>query len=70
MEKRAEEEAQSSDGRSQVRYEPQSNLLGMEYFLHVYGPIYALSADIVSSLVALRNNRHVFLSPQISCLST
>uniref|UniRef100_A0A7N0SY12 Hexosyltransferase n=1 Tax=Kalanchoe fedtschenkoi TaxID=63787 RepID=A0A7N0SY12_KALFE len=37
-------------------YEPQSNLLGNEYFLHAYGPIYALSADVVASLVALRNN--------------
>ncbi|CAM8888145.1 unnamed protein product [Rhodiola kirilowii] len=37
-------------------YEPQSYLLGNEYFLHAYGPIYALSADVVSSLVALRNN--------------
>ncbi|VAI70440.1 unnamed protein product [Triticum turgidum subsp. durum] len=38
-------------------YEPQSFLLGSEYFLHAYGPIYALSADVVASLVALRNNR-------------
>ncbi|GLU18079.1 hypothetical protein SLE2022_343990 [Rubroshorea leprosula] len=37
-------------------YEPQSNLLGTEYFLHAYGPIYALSADVVVSLVSLRNN--------------
>ncbi|XP_073287208.1 probable beta-1,3-galactosyltransferase 13 [Primulina huaijiensis] len=37
-------------------YEPLSHLLGKEYFLHAYGPIYALSADVVSSLVALRNN--------------
>ncbi|CAK9151690.1 unnamed protein product [Ilex paraguariensis] len=37
-------------------YEPQSSLLGKEYFLHAYGPIYALSADVVASLVALRNN--------------
>ncbi|CAN6202475.1 unnamed protein product [Urochloa humidicola] len=37
-------------------YEPQSFLLGSEYFLHAYGPIYALSADVVASLVALRNN--------------
>ncbi|XP_061363395.1 probable beta-1,3-galactosyltransferase 14 [Gastrolobium bilobum] len=37
-------------------YEPLSHLLGSEYFLHAYGPIYALSADVVSSLVALRNN--------------
>ncbi|TKY49160.1 beta-1,3-galactosyltransferase 13 [Spatholobus suberectus] len=37
-------------------YEPLSNLLGKEYFLHAYGPIYALSAAVVSSLVALKNN--------------
>ncbi|KAG2677741.1 hypothetical protein I3843_12G113100 [Carya illinoinensis] len=37
-------------------YEPLSYLLGTEYFLHAYGPIYALSADVVVSLVALRNN--------------
>ncbi|URE43062.1 Galactosyltransferase [Musa troglodytarum] len=40
-------------------YEPLAYLLGKEYFLHAYGPIYALSADVVSSLVALRNNRQV-----------
>ncbi|KAL3821246.1 hypothetical protein ACJIZ3_007151 [Penstemon smallii] len=37
-------------------YEPLAHLLGKEYFLHAYGPIYALSADVVSSLVALKNN--------------
>ncbi|KAJ4748877.1 Hexosyltransferase [Rhynchospora pubera] len=37
-------------------YEPLSSLLGKEYFLHAYGPIYALSGDVVASLVALRNN--------------
>ncbi|KAL2476417.1 putative beta-1 [Abeliophyllum distichum] len=37
-------------------YEPLSHLLGKEYFIHAYGPIYALSADVVASLVALRNN--------------
>ncbi|CAA2953466.1 probable beta-1,3-galactosyltransferase 14 [Olea europaea subsp. europaea] len=37
-------------------YEPLSQLLGTEYFIHAYGPIYALSADVVASLVALRNN--------------
>ncbi|EPS63358.1 hypothetical protein M569_11427 [Genlisea aurea] len=36
-------------------YEPLSNLLGKEYFLHGYGPIYALSAEVVRSLAALRN---------------
>ncbi|KAF8409032.1 hypothetical protein HHK36_005104 [Tetracentron sinense] len=40
-------------------YEPLSYLLGKEYFLHAYGPIYALSAEVVASLVALRNNRQV-----------
>ncbi|KAL4632292.1 hypothetical protein ACB092_04G039300 [Castanea dentata] len=38
-------------------YEPLSYLLGKEYFLHANGPIYALSADVAASLVALRNNR-------------
>ncbi|KAJ7014618.1 beta-1,3-galactosyltransferase 14 [Populus alba x Populus x berolinensis] len=38
------------------KYEPLSYLLGTEYFLHAYGPIYALSADVVASLVALRDN--------------
>ncbi|XP_059661431.1 probable beta-1,3-galactosyltransferase 13 [Cornus florida] len=37
-------------------YEPLSSLLGNEYFEHAYGPIYALSADVVASLVALKNN--------------
>ncbi|XP_057531290.1 probable beta-1,3-galactosyltransferase 14 [Amaranthus tricolor] len=37
-------------------YEPMSSLLGSEYFLHAYGPIYSLSAKVVRSLVALRND--------------
>ncbi|KAF8025894.1 hypothetical protein BT93_F2654 [Corymbia citriodora subsp. variegata] len=37
-------------------YEPLHYLLGSEYFLHAYGPLYALSADVVAGLVALRNN--------------
>lgn len=37
-------------------FEPLSNLLGNEYFLHAYGPIYALSSDVVASLVKLRND--------------
>ncbi|KAL3508756.1 hypothetical protein ACH5RR_028157 [Cinchona calisaya] len=37
-------------------FEPLGHLLGKEYFLHAYGPLYALSADVVASLVALRNN--------------
>ncbi|KAI7735866.1 hypothetical protein M8C21_017741 [Ambrosia artemisiifolia] len=31
-------------------YEPLGYMLGKEYFLHAYGPIYALSADVVASL--------------------
>ncbi|KAK2986608.1 hypothetical protein RJ640_004364 [Escallonia rubra] len=34
-------------------YEPLSYLLGKEYFLHAYGPIYALSADVVASLMKI-----------------
>ncbi|MFS7984335.1 putative glycosyl transferase, family 31 [Helianthus anomalus] len=41
-------------------HEPLGYMLGKEYFLHAYGPIYALSADVVASLVALRNNRQVY----------
>ncbi|GLT38695.1 hypothetical protein SLA2020_129270 [Shorea laevis] len=37
-------------------YEPLSDWLGKEYFLHANGHIYALSADVVTSLVSLRNN--------------
>ncbi|KAL2483567.1 putative beta-1 [Forsythia ovata] len=37
-------------------YEPLSHLIGKEYFLHAYGPIYALSADVVASLASIRNN--------------
>jgi hypothetical protein len=51
----------------ECRYEPQSFLLGSEYFLHAYGPIYALSADVVASLVALRNNRWVAVIPTPFC---
>ncbi|KAJ9562705.1 hypothetical protein OSB04_007865 [Centaurea solstitialis] len=40
-------------------HEPLGYMLGKEYFLHAYGPIYALSADVVASLVSLRNNRQV-----------
>ncbi|KAJ4976684.1 hypothetical protein NE237_001790 [Protea cynaroides] len=37
-------------------YEPLAYLLGSEYFLYAYGPIYALSAEVVASLVALKND--------------
>ncbi|KAE8692256.1 putative beta-1,3-galactosyltransferase 14 [Hibiscus syriacus] len=52
-------------------YEPLSSLLGKEYFLHAYGPIYALSSDVVASLVALRNDSfslsiNVDLAPNVS----
>ncbi|CAL5350982.1 unnamed protein product [Camellia sinensis] len=33
---------------------PKSADVGKEYFIHADGPIYALSADVVSSLVAFR----------------
>lgn len=37
-------------------HEPLAYMLGKEYFLHAYGPIYALSSHVVASLVALQNN--------------
>ncbi|KAJ4833780.1 hypothetical protein Tsubulata_014692 [Turnera subulata] len=37
-------------------YEKSGYLIGNEYFLHAYGPIYVLSAEVVASLAAARNN--------------
>eukprot|EP00252_Welwitschia_mirabilis_P022256 TRINITY_DN5981_c0_g1_i2.p1 TRINITY_DN5981_c0_g1~~TRINITY_DN5981_c0_g1_i2.p1 ORF type:complete len:356 (-),score=59.86 TRINITY_DN5981_c0_g1_i2:280-1347(-) len=37
-------------------YEPSGYLLGNEYFYHGYGPIYALSAEVVSTLSVIRND--------------
>ncbi|ONK58485.1 uncharacterized protein A4U43_C09F13530 [Asparagus officinalis] len=37
-------------------YEPQSNLLGREYFLYAGGGIYALSYEVVEDLVSLRRD--------------
>jgi len=41
------------------RYEKSGHLIGNEYFLHAYGPMYVLSAEVVASLAAARNNRSV-----------
>lgn len=41
------------------RYEKSGHLIGNEYFLHAYGPIYVLSAEVVASLAIARNNRCV-----------
>lgn len=43
-------------------YEPLSYLLGNGYFLHAYGPIYALSSEVVASLVTLKNNSYRMFS--------
>ncbi|CAO2816696.1 unnamed protein product [Amaranthus hypochondriacus] len=37
-------------------YESQGHLIGNEYFLHAYAPLYVLSAEVVASLAASRNN--------------
>ncbi|XP_042519589.1 probable beta-1,3-galactosyltransferase 12 [Macadamia integrifolia] len=37
-------------------FEKSGHLIGNEYFLHGYGPIYVLSAEIVASLATVRNN--------------
>lgn len=42
------------------RFEKSGHLIGNEYFLHAYGPIYVLSAEVVASLAAARNNRFAF----------
>ena len=41
------------------RYEKSGHLIGNEYFLHAYGPIYVLSAEVVAPLATARNNRSV-----------
>ncbi|XP_057248643.1 probable beta-1,3-galactosyltransferase 12 isoform X2 [Beta vulgaris subsp. vulgaris] len=37
-------------------YESQGHLIGNEYFLHAYAPLYVLSAEVVASLATSRNN--------------
>ncbi|XVF35338.1 hypothetical protein REPUB_Repub18cG0137000 [Reevesia pubescens] len=37
-------------------YEKSGHLIGNEYFLHAYGPIHVLSAEVVASLAAARSN--------------
>lgn len=37
-------------------YEKSGHLIGNEYFLHAYGPIYVLSAEVVASLAEAKNN--------------
>ncbi|PSR89310.1 Beta-1,3-galactosyltransferase [Actinidia chinensis var. chinensis] len=37
-------------------FEKSGHLIGNEYFLHAYGPIYVLSAEVVASLAISRNN--------------
>lgn len=41
-------------------YEPQGHMLGSEYFYHAYGPIYALSAEVVASIALARNDSFRF----------
>eukprot|EP00249_Psilotum_nudum_P008603 c21398_g1_i1 orf=443-1600(+) len=43
-------------------YEPLAYMLGNEYFYHAYGPIYALSAEVVASLAVARNDSFRFFS--------
>ncbi|KAJ4952999.1 hypothetical protein NE237_029831 [Protea cynaroides] len=43
-------------------FEKSGHLIGNEYFLHAYGPIYVLSAEIVASLATARNNSLRMLS--------
>nr|POE68715.1 putative beta-1,3-galactosyltransferase 12 [Quercus suber] len=38
-------------------YKKSGHLIGNEYFLHAYGPIYVLYAEVVASLATARNNR-------------
>ncbi|KMZ75116.1 Beta-1,3-GlcNAc transferase, family GT31 [Zostera marina] len=42
---------------NQKWYDPKFHLLASEYYLYAYGSLYALSSDIVSRLVTVRNDR-------------
>ncbi|CAL5380385.1 unnamed protein product [Camellia sinensis] len=43
-------------------YEKSGHLIGSEYVLYAYGPIYVLSAEVVASLAIARNNRLIMLA--------
>ncbi|KAI8021819.1 Protein root UVB sensitive 6, partial [Camellia lanceoleosa] len=43
-------------------YEKSGHLIGSEYVLHAYGPIYVLCAEVVTSLAIARNNRLIMLA--------
>lgn len=45
-------------------YEKSGHLIGNEYFLHAYGPMYVLSAEVVASLASARNNSFQFENVQ------
>ncbi|CAM6021806.1 unnamed protein product [Sphagnum balticum] len=48
-------------------YEPNGYLLGSDYFLHAYGPIYALSAEVVASVSVARNNSYrMFMNEDVT----
>ncbi|KAL7234309.1 hypothetical protein ACSBR1_017828 [Camellia fascicularis] len=42
--------------------EKSGHLIGSEYVLHAYGPIYVLSAEVVASLAIVRNSRLIMLA--------
>lgn len=48
-------------------YEKSGHLLGNEYFLHAYGPIYVLSAEVVASLsIAPKNSFRMFNNEDVT----
>jgi len=48
-------------------FEPKSYMLGSEYFLHAYGPIYALSSEVVSSLSPSKFQRYrMFMNEDVT----
>ena len=43
-------------------------MIGSEYFLHAYGPIYALSKEVVANLAANKNQRYGIFSISFGCV--
>ncbi|XP_024393869.1 probable beta-1,3-galactosyltransferase 13 [Physcomitrium patens] len=48
-------------------YEPKAYMVGREYFLHAYGPIYGLSKEVVANLAATKDHMYrMFINEDVT----
>ncbi|XP_024400805.1 probable beta-1,3-galactosyltransferase 14 [Physcomitrium patens] len=48
-------------------YEPKAFMIGSEYFLHAYGPIYGLSREVVANFAATKNQMYrMFMNEDVT----